>query len=316
MGQTTSHEGASSTSPPLSSRSSMSERTASPHTHAAPTRQHSAPHLLALTQPPSPPASATPPTPPSPPQTNSPTRTPGLPTENLVPTIFEWRGGGQTVHVRGTWDNYLHVIALDDNGDEHIALAYLPPGEYHFRYEVDGTFRHAPHLPSSADEAGHAVNTLTVLHMQREYNTACGLHDSVPVSPAHSYARPTLPDFLSDPPALPPHLEARSLKPLPEDISPSVRLTPDRPFTPLRPATPTMACPAAPGVDPAHGAHAEYRPFFSHVFIDHLYDARNQDDGVESLSQTFRFGSKVINTVFVSQRRGPGENHCVVDMPP
>lgn len=243
----------------------------------------------------------------------------------LTPVEFEWHGGGTSVQLRGSWDAYTHATSLDHNGEHHVTLLYIPPGQHSFCYAVDGMTRHDASRPYSTDVHGVIRNMLLVQPMRREFGVVRG----APRSPCASYADARhVARFAGDPPHLPAHLEARALKPLPEDISPSVAaaltVAPGSPRDARMgggdgPHTPLSGCPAAPDVNPADVAHAAYRPLFSHVFIDHLYAARcAESDDVLSLSQTFRFGSKVINTVFVTNRRDSctAMQSCDIDLPP
>lgn len=222
-----------------------------------------------------------------------------------VPTLLVWNGGGNTVSVAGSWDNWqVHIQLEQGTDDEHCTLLSLRPGDFQLKFLIDGVWKCAPYLPTCTDSSGNVNNLLTVHPRRNEFDTLAPLHARPPSSPVSSYDRRCPRLTMSDAPLLPEHLEARALKPLPDDISPSVTAT--------RCTFPDGACadenntqlgprPAPPDVDVFRRPHSSYRPYFSHVFIDHLYVTRSAsaDDETQSISQTSRVGRKIINTVFV-----------------
>lgn len=214
-----------------------------------------------------------------------------------------WTHGGNQVFVVGSWDSWVRRIPLHAYGNEHTALLYLPEGDFQFKFLVDDVWRCEPDIPTLIDAEGHENNYVSIRRSTPEFDTHVPLHASGPPSPLSSYDQQRCTDFSTDPPPLPQFLETRVLKPLPDDISPlvsasasvSARLV--RHTLSSRPASPR---PSAPGMNLSTSFPMLRRPFFSHIFVDHLYETRNsQDDEVLSLSQTSRFGVKVINTVFV-----------------
>lgn len=205
--------------------------------------------------------------------------------------IFSWNYGGQAVYIAGAWDGWAAKTALYKNGAEFIALLYIPVGEFQCKYFVDDNWQCAPDLPTRIDENGNTNNIVIIDNNTPEFDSAAPLNERKPLSPVTSYTQNPSADLTAaDPPVMPPHLEARSLKPLPDDVSPSVRASVQRNSAPHD---------GAPGERPA-----VKRPFFSHVYIDHLYQANMdpEDNDVQSLSQSTRFGNKVINTVFITTR--------------
>lgn len=172
------------------------------------------------------------------------------------------------------------------NGTEYMALIYVPVGEHQFKFFVDDVWQCAPNLPTHTDEHGNTNNLITIEPQESEYDTITPLHDTSPPSPLSSYDQNPTAEFSVDPPVLPPHLESRMLKPLPDDICPSVQE--------MKRSAPHDGTP---------GGVRKARPFISHVYIDHLYQEKEvREDDVHSLSQTTRVGEKIINTVFVTIR--------------
>lgn len=218
----------------------------------------------------------------------------------VVPSVFTWTSGGQDVSVAGAWDDWACKTPMYKNGNNHIALIYIPCGHYQFKYYVDENWQCAPNLPTRTDEHGN-TNNIVDIPTQIEFDTSSAIDDPGPPSPISTYDQASMAEYSTDPPYLPPHLEARSLKPLPEDISPYIAAMSKPSSAPSTPLTPR---PSLPGAPPPFTAGTSYRPFFSHVFIDHLYHAQPNvfDDDVQCLSQTSRVRGKVINTVFVTRR--------------
>lgn len=301
--------------------------------------------------------------------------------EELVPIIFTWTAGGDSISISGSWDSYKTVIQLHKAGaSEHTILLYLQPGVFHYKYLVDDVWKVNHINPTRKDKL---QNTITVYEIPKTFDFDDFIDLSKqhePRSPLSTYACPRLPpDNSSDPPSLPPHLEAGALKPLPDDISPVIlKMSQANLFNQqkhqekidrkaeketrkqrnsnindysyaMEASSPASPCPARPGIDVARMArreqrenqqqqhqyrhnqndhnHSPYRrrraptnmndaniddddndkntkvvvrPFFSHVFIDHLYEAKNEPgDAYNCMAQTCRIGSKVINTILV-----------------
>lgn len=220
-----------------------------------------------------------------------------------VPLSLCWSHGGNEVFVVGSWDCWVGRIPLHAYGNEHTTLLYLPEGDFQFKFLVDGVWRCAPDVPTLTDSEGHENNFASIRHSTPEYDTHIPLHASGPPSPLSSYDQQAATDFNTDPPPLPQFLETRVLKPLPDDISPLVTASASlsarivRNTLSSRPASPR---PSAPGLSLSVSLPTPHRPFFSHIFVDHLYESRvSKDDEVLSLSQASRFGVKVINTVLI-----------------
>lgn len=60
--------------------------------------------------------------------------------ERLVPSLFTWTFGGQNVSVTGAWDGWRQKTPMERNGTEWSVVIFIPSGEYHFKYVVDGPF--------------------------------------------------------------------------------------------------------------------------------------------------------------------------------
>ncbi|KAI0560794.1 AMP-activated protein kinase beta subunit [Gracilaria domingensis] len=208
--------------------------------------------------------------------------------DDLVPTMFHWNFGGCEVFVAGDWDGWATKAPMSKNGQQHIALVYIPCGQHQFKYYVDHTWQCAPNLPTCTDSLGNKNNLVTVSRPNPQFDLTSPLSDSPPLSPVSSYNQTATGDLPNDAPLLPPFLEARYLKPLQEDMSPDIAV-----------AAQNAARTWCDSKQPL--SKRSLRPFFSHVTVDHLYVARSlESDPVRSFSHNARHYGKIINTVFVT----------------
>ncbi|KAI9797511.1 MAG: hypothetical protein M1833_005422 [Piccolia ochrophora] len=81
-----------------------------------------------------------------------------------IPTVIEWKQGGDKVYVTGTFAGWnkkyrLHRLTSKDALSASIAL---PPGTHHVKFLVDGEMRTSDHLPTAVDYANILVNYLEV----------------------------------------------------------------------------------------------------------------------------------------------------------
>ncbi|KAH7425665.1 hypothetical protein KP509_11G065100 [Ceratopteris richardii] len=124
-----------------------------------------------------------------------------------VATIIKWNHGGNEVAVEGSWDNWSTRLTLQRSGKDFAILKYFPQGVYHYRFLVNGEWRHSPDLPYVLDESGNAMNILDVQDNVAE--NLDGIADfAVPGSPESSYDSklPGPEDYTKDPPLLPSQL--------------------------------------------------------------------------------------------------------------
>ncbi|CAN8068083.1 unnamed protein product [Agarophyton chilense] len=208
--------------------------------------------------------------------------------DDLVPTMFQWNFGGCEVYVAGDWDDWASKTPMSKNGQQHIALVYIPCGQHQFKYYVDQTWQCAPNLPSCTDSLGNKNNSVIVARPNPQFDMTSPLPDTPPLSPVSSYNQAETIEFPDDAPLLPPFLGDRYLKPLPDDMSPDIAVA-------ARNAHRAQCLVKQPQ------SERSQRPFFSHVTVDHLYTARAiESDPVCSFSHNARHYGKVINTVFVT----------------
>lgn len=191
--------------------------------------------------------------------------------------------------------------------DEYIALLYIPSGKHHFRYCVDGSWHCDPALPSCLDENGNKYSIIDIIGEEPVFDTMEPLILEEPLSPISSYDQSERTDFNQPIREIPSVLELQSLKSLPDDISPEVTALRSQ-FTNCKHKTIDNEHVLSQLDNDIPPGRTENSRFFSHVFLNHLYQAEvnkeeDDDDGqVLYLSQTTRVGEKVVNTVFVTSR--------------
>lgn len=126
---------------------------------------------------------------------------------STIATLIEWHHGGNDVAVEGSWDNWRTRSTLQRSGKDFAILKFLPAGVYHYKFCVNGEWRHSPDLPFVLDENGNGINILYVQDNVAE-NLDGVAEFAVPGSPESSYDSP-FPgpeDYSKDPPLLPSQL--------------------------------------------------------------------------------------------------------------
>jgi len=74
-----------------------------------------------------------------------------------TPVEFKWLHGGNEVFLTGTFSDWKEKIRLEkqpnprDNGHHHRIILYLLPGEYLYKFVVDGEWRYDPRKPVTND---------------------------------------------------------------------------------------------------------------------------------------------------------------------
>lgn len=127
--------------------------------------------------------------------------------QNQIATLIEWKHGGSDVLLEGSWDNWHTRVPLQRAGKDFTLLKFLQVGVYHYKFLVDGKWRHAPDLPCMFDEKGNGINILDVQDYPPE-NLDGVVDFEDPGSPESSYDNP-FPgpeDYSKDPPLLPSQL--------------------------------------------------------------------------------------------------------------
>ncbi|KAI9721447.1 MAG: hypothetical protein M1812_002209 [Candelaria pacifica] len=81
-----------------------------------------------------------------------------------IPTVIEWKHGGERVYVTGTFAGWNRKFRLHKNpsGNGLSAVIQLPPGTHHLKFIVDGDMRTSDNLPTAVDYTNILVNYLEV----------------------------------------------------------------------------------------------------------------------------------------------------------
>lgn len=182
--------------------------------------------------------------------------------KQLVPTVFRWAHGGQSVSVLGTFNQWRERVPLRCSQEEFVTIIELEAGTTHqYKFIVDNVLCHNPDLPTAPDRAGAINNTVDVNEVDGfeldDFGTLGGS------SPIGSYNKliPTLDASTAPPPALPVQLKQILLNhPIKSDNEPNVLPVP------------------------------------SHVVLHHLY-AHTITAGTMVLGVTSRYEAKYITTI-------------------
>jgi hypothetical protein len=98
-----------------------------------------------------------------------------------VPTIFNWRHGGEEAYVSGSFNDWAGKVQMikDELGEFSLILP-IPVGTYRYRYVVDGVWRVNPDHCVEIDEDGDDSNLLIVDPMfePEAISSLEGFHDS------------------------------------------------------------------------------------------------------------------------------------------
>jgi len=76
---------------------------------------------------------------------------------------FEWRHGGSEVLVAGSFNGWTDKISLESNGEGVFSKTLeLPPGDFEFKFVVDGDWKLNPDLPTQTNASGITNNVVHV----------------------------------------------------------------------------------------------------------------------------------------------------------
>ncbi|KAI4386181.1 hypothetical protein MLD38_004136 [Melastoma candidum] len=134
--------------------------------------------------------------------------------EHGIPVIVTWNYGGNDVLVEGSWDGWTSRKRMQRCGKDFSILLVLPVGLYHYKFIVDGEYRHVPELPHTSDESGRTCNLLDV-HEYVPENPESIAELEAPPSPDSSYSQVPWAegDFGKEPLVMPPQLHQTVLGP-------------------------------------------------------------------------------------------------------
>lgn len=130
---------------------------------------------------------------------------------DVVPVVLEWRYGGANVSVTGAWDGWTEAVGLSRDGSafgagaSFIAVLYLLPGSYQYKYLVDGNWQCNPSMETQTDALSNVNNILHVTKPVLEFSASEPLLEEAPSSPIESYDCSCMKgeEARADPPLLP-----------------------------------------------------------------------------------------------------------------
>ncbi|KAJ3198914.1 hypothetical protein HDU67_003225 [Dinochytrium kinnereticum] len=224
--------------------------------------------------------------------------------------MISWNGGGRTVYITGSFNNWKQKIRLTKSKADFTTVIDMPGSQTHrFKFIVDDEWKCSEDLPMASDPDGNLVNYLEV---QDERGEKIGDGLDVlsrdieekemtillqgPESPISTYTS-KIPGYLNwhlqPPPALSSqlaHLPRPEPPPLPQEYPPL--LPPHMERVLLNTAN------SAPSSQTNIGARDDNNsvPTPSSVTLNHLY-ACSIRDGVMALACTSRYRSKYVTTV-------------------
>ncbi|CAL8111258.1 unnamed protein product [Orchesella dallaii] len=194
-----------------------------------------------------------------------------------LPTVFKWDGGGKEVAICGTFSDWKPIPMAKSNFTsqaDYVVIVDLPEGEYEYRFQVDGDWRHNPNDPTAETESGLTNNVITVKKTDFEVFDALAMDSiSSATNTQHVSGSPPGTEYAQDIPVYKPWEKAAGPPILPPHLL-QVILNKDTPLS----CEPTLL------------------PEPNHVMLNHLY-ALSIKDGVMVLSATHRYRKKYVTTL-------------------
>ncbi|KAI4165791.1 MAG: hypothetical protein LQ342_000734 [Letrouitia transgressa] len=85
-------------------------------------------------------------------------------TKRTVPTLVQWKQGGERIYVTGTFASWSRKFRMHRDAATNIpsAILQLPPGTHHVKFIVDGEMQLSNELPTAVDYTNILVNYIEV----------------------------------------------------------------------------------------------------------------------------------------------------------
>jgi len=123
---------------------------------------------------------------------------PQSPRDIVVPTVFRWTGPASNVYLLGdfnNWDLNKKTLMEKTDGNEFIIIVNLPPGTSHYKFLVDGEWKHSLSQPVVTDNNGNLNNYVNVQEINSlSLNQQDESGAILPDSPEGEYTQ-TIPEF-------------------------------------------------------------------------------------------------------------------------
>ena len=153
----------------------------------------------------------------------------------MVPTVFRWEHGGNSVYITGTFNGWERKIPLHRSGNDFVSIQNLPAATHAYKFVVDDEWRFAPDLPTMTDVEGNINNIIDLAHfnldeVDREEDCvpwstgtrAAALvrrRDSIKDATPYGHQLPDEDTYTKEPPVLPPQLRTIVLNGTPQESS-------------------------------------------------------------------------------------------------
>ncbi|EGG21316.1 hypothetical protein DFA_01197 [Cavenderia fasciculata] len=194
----------------------------------------------------------------------------GIPnTQEVVPTVFTWAGGGKEVFIAGSFNNWKEKIPLSHSEKDFTLIYNLPPGVHQYKFIVDGKWVHSSEQPVAADTKGNLINFVEVKSKDISNELS---NFKISSTPPGSYSKNVPEEEFQKipPPSLPAHLRRALLNTQPSTEDPTLL------------------------------------PLPHHVMLNHLYSLPRKDK-VTILGVTHRYKTKFVTTVLYKPVHEPTE---------
>ncbi|TPX51195.1 hypothetical protein SeMB42_g01981 [Synchytrium endobioticum] len=224
--------------------------------------------------------------------------------KKAIPIMINWNGGGRTVYITGTFNNWKQKIRMFKSNADFTTVIDMPPGTHRLKFIVDDEWKCSEDLPVASDADGNLVNFLDVededgRHQNDGLDSLAGDEAPPPLSPLSNSPESTysceIPAYLTRPSSHP------GLGAAPGGSRTQVAVVAPAPAPETLPTEPP------PGLPPhlervllnsgtLEHEDASILPLPDHVTLNHLY-ALSIRDGVMAVATTARYRRKYVTIV-------------------
>ncbi|KAF6041527.1 PRKAB2 [Bugula neritina] len=89
--------------------------------------------------------------------------------KDKIPAVIKWDKGGKEIFVSGSFNNWETKIPLVKSESNFYTIIDLPEGEHHYKFLVDGQWKHNPDEPAMKSSKGSLHNTMKWLRKTLRY---------------------------------------------------------------------------------------------------------------------------------------------------
>ncbi|TPX32995.1 hypothetical protein SmJEL517_g03967 [Synchytrium microbalum] len=246
--------------------------------------------------------------------------------KRTIPIMIGWTGGGRTVYITGTFNNWKQKIRMFKSNADFSTVIDMPPGTHRLKFVVDDEWKCSEDLPVASDADGNLVNFLEVededgRHQNDGLDSLAGDEAPPPLSPLSESPESTyaseIPSYLTRPSTPPASGPSSSKTPAASNNSSSSGNTNSNisssssnsgnaaaAVTENGPSPDALPTEPPPGLPPhlervlLNSGNMEHEdasilPLPDHVTLNHLY-ALSIRDGVMAVATTARYRRKYV----------------------